>query len=396
MKKLSSKIFFTLFISLSTILFLITLTTNVIYYEKEKNNINSNIQRINNLIRKRDLEELNDNNNVVIDNDIYIALINNKKEVVGVISFNDNLNTSKIKKISKKIIKKKNNKGINVTNLYVSNYSYYYNDNYLILLSNNYAHNRLTSVLVATIMLFTAFLIIVIGFCIFITKWITKPVEDSFNSQKKFIEDTSHELKTPLAVIMASTDLIDKTKKNEKWIDNIKDETDNMNKLINNMLELSRTEIDTINEVKEIHNLSNIIKKESLKFESLMYEKSILLELNVEDNIEFLCDEYLIKEMVGILLDNAIKHAYKNSSIIVNLSKNKNHITFSVSNSGDVIPKEHINKIFDRFYRVDKARNRSESRYGLGLAILKNIVIIHNGKIDVISKDNKTSFIITF
>ena len=266
----------------------------------------------------------------------------------------------------------------------------------MILLSNNYAHNRLTSVLVATIMLFTAFLIIVIGFCIFITKWITKPVEDSFNSQKKFIEDTSHELKTPLAVIMASTDLIDKTKKNEKWIDNIKDETDNMNKLINNMLELSRTEIDTVNEVKEINNLSNIIKKESLKFESLMYEKSILLELNVEDNIEFLCDEYLIKEMVGILLDNAIKHAYKNSSIIVNLSKNKNHITFSVTNSGDVIPKEHINKIFDRFYRVDKARNRSESRYGLGLAILKNIVVIHNGKIDVISKNNKTSFIIIF
>lgn len=395
MKKLSSKIFLTLFISLSSILFLITLSTNVIYYEKEKTNINNNINRVNSLIRNRNIEELNNINNVVMDNDIYISFINNN-EVVGIIGLNNNSDDSKIEKISKKIIKKKHKKEVNVTNLYFGNYSYYYSDNYLILYSNSYAHSRLTSVFVATSMLFIAFLIIVTCFSVFITKWITKPVLESFNSQKKFIEDTSHELKTPLAVIMASADLISKNKKNEKWINNIKDETDNMNKLINNMLELSRTDALVAGENKELNNISNIIKKESLKFESLMYEKSILLDLNIEDNIELICDSYLIKEMVGILLDNAIKHAYKNSNIVVDLYKFKNHIVLKVTNNGDIIPKESIDKIFDRFYRVDKARNRSESRYGLGLSILKNIVNIHNGKIDVISKDNKTSFIITF
>ena len=110
----------------------------------------------------------------------------------------------------------------------------------------------------------------------------------------------------------------------------------------------------------------------------------------------FNCNEDRIKELLSILMDNAIKHSLPNSQITVKLSKEKNNIYLSVKNKGKEIPVSEREKIFERFYRLDKSRNRDDNRYGIGLSIAKNIVINHNGTISVNCKDGYTTFIVNF
>ena len=224
------------------------------------------------------------------------------------------------------------------------------------------------------------------------TKNITKPAEDAFKKQKDFIADASHELKTPLAVIMASSDELKNDKKNKKYVDNIKYESERMNNLIKSLLDLSKLENGiSIDNYKE-ENISKIIEKVSLTFEAVAFEQNIEIETNIEKNITFKCSKDEIERLISILLDNAIKHSYKDSTIIVNLSKDKNSINIEITNSGDPIKAGDEEKIFERFYRADKSRNREANRYGLGLAIAKNIVTNHNGTIKAYSKDKKTTF----
>ena len=177
-----------------------------------------------------------------------------------------------------------------------------------------------------------------------LTERITKPAEESFEKQKDFIADASHELKTPLAVIMASADELKSDKKNAKYIDNIKYESERMNNLIKSLLDLSKLENGVSIDNYKDENISKIIE----------------------------------------------------SSIKVNLKKDKNSIILEITNSGDPIKAGDEEKIFERFYRADKSRKRDSNRYGLGLAIAKNIVTNHNGTIKAFSKEGLTTFTINF
>lgn len=155
-----------------------------------------------------------------------------------------------------------------------------------------------------------------------------------------------------------------------------------MNLLISKLLNLAKSE--RMEEVVLVNN--NLSKIVELSFEGRAYEKDIKLGYEIEDNINILMDEDSIKELVEILLDNAIKHAKKNGSIKVSLKKDS-QVTLLVQNEGEPIPKGEEEKIFERFYRIDKSRNRKDNRYGLGLAIAKNIVLLHGGKIKASSLD---------
>ena len=229
-----------------------------------------------------------------------------------------------------------------------------------------------------------------------ITKRIVKPVNESFIRQKQFIYDASHELKTPIAIISASAEMLEKNPKEKKWLDNIKTENNRMNKLVISLLDLSKSENIKENEVYTSVNLSKVIKNKALTFESLIYENSLELDVYVVNDIMFNCNEDRIKELLSILMDNAIKHSLPNSQITVKLSKEKNNIYLAVKNKGKEIPISEREKIFERFYRLDKSRNRDDNRYGIGLSIAKNIVINHNGTINVNCKDGYTTFIVNF
>ena len=226
-----------------------------------------------------------------------------------------------------------------------------------------------------------------------ISKTIVKPVEESFEKQKQFISDASHELKTPLAVIEANADVLQDKVGENKWITYIQNEVQSMNKLVNDLLVLARMEkTNTSNNQK--FDLSKEVQMSVSVFESIIYEKKIKLETNIDEGIEFIGDKEDIKHIISILLDNSIKHTKENNKIIVNLLKEKNNIKIEVKNQGEPIPEEERKKIFERFYRIDKARSRSEKRYGLGLSIAKGIVEKYKGSICANSKDGFTSFIV--
>ena len=226
-----------------------------------------------------------------------------------------------------------------------------------------------------------------------ISQIIVKPVEDSFEKQKQFVSDASHELKTPLAVIEANADVLQDKVGESKWLTYIQNEVQSMNKLVNDLLILSKMEnIDNTNIQK--FDLSKEIQMSVSVFESMIYEKDINLETNIDENISFNGEKEDIKHIISIILDNAIKHTDNNGKIIVNTKKEKNDIMIEIKNQGEPIPEGEEEKIFERFYRIDKARNRSEKRYGLGLSIAKGIVNKYNGTIVASSKDGFTSFIV--
>ena len=197
-----------------------------------------------------------------------------------------------------------------------------------------------------------------------IARIIVKPVEESFEKQKQFVSDASHELKTPLAVIEANADVLQNKVGENKWITYIQNEVQSMNKLVNDLLTLSKME-NTNNINIQRFDLSKEIQMSVAVFESMIYEKEIKLETNIDEGIYFNGEKEDIKHIISIILDNAIKHTEKEGKIIVNTGKEKNDIKIEIKNQGEPIPEDEQEKIFERFYRVDKARSRSEKRYGL-------------------------------
>jgi len=229
-----------------------------------------------------------------------------------------------------------------------------------------------------------------------ISKIIVKPIKETFDKQSQFVSDASHELKTPLAVIRANVDVIEKETGSSKWITYIQNEIDSMSKLISEMLLLSK--IENIGKVKEVEkcNISEEIELICSAFESLAYENKIKYETKITENIVSNIEKEDIKHIVSTLIDNAIKHTKSEDNIKVLFDKEKDIIKLEVMNQGIEIPKEERKKIFERFYRIDKARNREEKRYGLGLAIAKATVEKYNGNIEIDYKDGYTIFRVIF
>lgn len=168
-----------------------------------------------------------------------------------------------------------------------------------------------------------------------------------------------------------------------------------MSKLINELLLLTKIEnIDSLKNFEEF-NISEETEMIVSMFESMAYEKGIKFNSNIQKEILMNGNREDIEHILSTLIDNAIKHTDSEKEIIVQLKKEKDKIILQVKNMGEPIPKEEREKIFERFYRIDKARNRNEKRYGLGLAIAKSTVQKYNGKIEVYCKDEFTTFEVT-
>lgn len=414
-KKLSNKIFYTLILILSISILTVVGIFNIQNYYEQKKSINNSL---NVSMTKKDRkvipptkiddasepvddvthnnEDMRNRNIKFMDSVIYTILLDNNNNILEVINHSNNETSSeKISSIAKKILSNKNIKDRYIGNLYLSDYSYAYSKgDTLIILDNSKIKSSLLLSLEVSLFIFIILEILVIVLSRYLTIWIIKPVKESFAKQKQFIADASHELKTPLSVIVASSEAIDITNQNSKWLKNIEYEANRMNLLISKLLDLAKSE--RMEEIVLVNNnLSKTIELSLLTFEGRAFEKDIKLSYEIEDNINILMDEDSIKELVEILLDNAIKHSKKNGSIKVSLKKDS-QVTLLVQNEGDPIPKGEEEKIFERFYRVDKSRNRKDNRYGLGLAIAKNIVLSHKGKIKASSLDGVTTFQVTF
>jgi len=220
-----------------------------------------------------------------------------------------------------------------------------------------------------------------------------KPVEEAFYKQKQFIADASHELKTPLTVINTNVDVLlsnkdENVEKQSKWLYYIKSEVDKMSKLINDLLYLARLD-DSRDVIYSVFDLSKVVEDVIMKMEALIFENNISLHYDVEPGMTVYGNKEQMEQVTMILLDNAIKYCGSNRKIDIFLKKSNKNAVLSVTNTGEGIPPECIERIFDRFYRGDKSRARSSGGHGLGLSIAKTIVEQHKGKIYAKSEVNK-------
>jgi two-component system, OmpR family, sensor histidine kinase CiaH len=228
------------------------------------------------------------------------------------------------------------------------------------------------------------------------------PVKEAFNKQKQFIADASHELKTPLTVISTNTDVLisnseDTIQNQSKWLYRIKSETERMKTLTGDLLYLTEMDDARASMIFAPFNISEAVESVILTMEAVIFEKNIMLCYEIEPNLTVRGNMEQIKQVVMILLDNAINYTNAKGSITLKLKKRHHDIMLTVTNTGDGIASEHLDKIFDRFYRTDPSRSRQHGGYGLGLAIAKSIVEQHKGKIYAKSTVNEsTTFYVHF
>lgn len=218
------------------------------------------------------------------------------------------------------------------------------------------------------------------------------------NMREQFVANVSHELKTPLTSIKGFSETlkyVEDKKNREKFLQIINDEADRLTRLINDILVLSNIEKQKQELIKEEIDLNELIEKVYCLVKKSAEDKNIKINI-VEGKVPLLIgnkDKY--NQMIINLIDNAIKYTEPNGEVNIGTKQDKDNIIFSVEDTGVGISKEHLDRIFERFYRVDKARSRAEGGTGLGLAIVKHIVLGINGKIEVKSEPKKgTKFIV--
>jgi len=232
--------------------------------------------------------------------------------------------------------------------------------------------------------------------------WAMRPVREAWDRQRQFIADASHELKTPLTVMLMNNSIIsahpeETVAQQQKWLDSSAEEGARMKKLIGDMLYLARSDAARTAPVLTDFSLSDAVWNRILPFESAAYEKGVELESSVAPDLTVRGDEEQVKQLLGILLDNAVKYAGEKGRVDVVLEKSGERAVLSVKNTGDPIPAEDIPHIFERFYRSDKSRARTEGGYGLGLAIASTIAETNKIKLSVQSSAEKgTVFTATF
>ncbi len=226
------------------------------------------------------------------------------------------------------------------------------------------------------------------------------PIRNAWQKQIDFTADASHELRTPLAAIQTNTELILGNKEEtvasqEKWLKNILKETNRMAKLVENLLLLARTDTKEAALESSTFLLNEAIFDALTPLEPLALERQIQLSWDLESNLLFTGDYHRMQQLVVILVDNAIQYMNQPGTIKVYLIEKKHLFQLIVEDTGKGIPAEELPHLFDRFYRVDKARSRNKGGSGLGLSIAKWIVESHGGSITAMSTLNQgTSFII--
>lgn len=230
----------------------------------------------------------------------------------------------------------------------------------------------------------------------FISGLMVRPVEEAFEKQKQFISDASHELKTPIAVVLSNSELLEDQIGENEQLSYIKKECDQMHHLVTSLLTLTRLEQTPYETMEKVNfSLSDALLERILPLESIAFEKGITIHEQIARDITFCGVKEQLQQVAGILIDNAFNHTGSKGSVDISLHKTAHHIVFTVSNTGEAIPEEERERLFERFYRVDKARNRASGHYGLGLSIAKTIVTNHKGKIRVECADGVTSFVVT-
>ncbi len=234
----------------------------------------------------------------------------------------------------------------------------------------------------------------------FLSRWLVRPVEESWRRQQQFVADASHELKTPLTVLLADADILlahqeETVGSQRKWVEYIQEEGLRMKGLVQDLLFLARGDAEGWSPPRhEALSLSDLCQGCALSFEPVAFERGVTLNSSVASGVTVAGREDELRRLCAILLDNACKYCDSGGTVTLTLEKGERAV-LTVHNTGQPIPVQAQPHLFERFYRADAARSRSQGGYGLGLAIAAAITQGHRGKIDLRSAPGEgTAFIV--
>ena len=242
-----------------------------------------------------------------------------------------------------------------------------------------------------------AALLLLLGVSILLARWATAPVARAWQQQRQFLSDASHELKTPLTVILSNAELLEAAPLGERparWADNIRSEAKRMRSLVEEMLTLARADNAVRSAVMAETSLSDLATDCVLAFEPVAFEAGKPLESDVAPDVTVLGDGDKLRQLVGVLLDNAIKYGRDGGTITLTLRRTDRQARLTVSNPGDPIPPDQLSRLFERFYRADASRGE-QSGFGLGLPIAASIASEHRGTLKAESDAASTRFLFT-
>lgn len=224
---------------------------------------------------------------------------------------------------------------------------------------------------------------------VFFSGRIVKPVSESYEKQKRFITDAGHEIKTPLTIIDADAELVELECGESEWLDDIKKQTKRLTALTNDLIYLAKMEEGQKNAVRIEFPLSDVVDETAESFRARAINENKQLEINIQPGLAYIGDEKAVRQLVSILVDNAVKYADSEGKIKVSLT-NAAGIKLEVYNTCEHISKDSVKHLFDRFYRAEQSHNSQTGGYGIGLSVAKAVAEAHRGKISAYTADEKS------
>lgn len=251
------------------------------------------------------------------------------------------------------------------------------------------------SMVQSCILIFAAAAAVFFGLSVLLSRWAIKPVETAWTQQRQFVADASHELKTPLSVIMANAELLQGASdaEREKFSRDILTTSYQMRTLVEELLEMARVDSGSMKLQFSELDLSRTVRDAVMSFGLLYKERGLGLRSAIEDGLFVLGSEHRIFQVLDVLLDNALKYSAPGGMVSVDLHRSGKYALLSVAGPGEPLSKTELSDIFKRFYRADKARAMNGS-YGLGLPIAESIVQAHRGRIWAESADGGNIFFV--
>ncbi len=236
-------------------------------------------------------------------------------------------------------------------------------------------------------------IILVLILIFLLSGYIIKPFIENHEKQKQFITDAGHELKTPLTIINADTEILEMDYGENEWLADIQEQTKHLTSLTNNLITLSRMEEERTRLQMIDFPFSDVVEETVQSFQALARTQNKTFETSIQPMISLYGDEKSLTQLVSILLDNAMKYSTPEGKISLRLEKAGNNVKLSVYNTAESIDREQLPHLFDRFYRTDKSRNSQTGGYGLGLSIAAAVVNTHKGKITATTPDEHSLLI---
>lgn len=249
-------------------------------------------------------------------------------------------------------------------------------------------------VLLTTVCLSGAGLLAVFLLVLLLSRRIVRPISASYEKQKRFITDAGHEMKTPVTIIHADTELLEMEYGQNEWLDDIRSQTRRLAALTNDLIFLARMEETEKLQMIEFP-ISDLVAENASSFQSLAITQNKHFSMQIQPMLTYCGNEKSISQLVNLLLDNAVKYSSAEGDIHLTLSAQEKQLVMTVENTADGISEETLHNMFDRFYRADPSRNSAVMGYGIGLSIARAIVNAHRGKIDASAEKGKFRITVT-